>query len=218
MSIDTRKVENFSIEQPEGTETPPAGPPAPKTGSKVKEFFIEVAKIVIIALAIIIPVRFFVVQPFVVDGGSMLPTFRDGEYLIIDEISYRLGEPQRGDVVVFRSPQNSSVYYIKRIVGLPNETIKVEDGQVSIVNENNPAGIALEESAYLPDFRSTPGFVETELGPDEYFVLGDNRFASSDSRVFGAVPSKNIIGRAWVRGYPFDVITRFETPSYSGVE
>jgi signal peptidase I len=114
----------------------------------------ETAKIIIISLAIIIPVRYFLIPPFFVRGASMEPNFHDGEYLIIDELSYRLGEPERGDVIIFKYPKNPSQYYIKRIIGLPTETVEIKDGQIIVYNSQNPHGEVLDESSY--EIQKTP--------------------------------------------------------------
>lgn len=159
-------------------------------------FVWEIAKIVIISLAIIIPIRYFLIQPFFVNGASMEPNFLDGDYLIVDEISYRVGAPQRGDIIIFRYPLNPSEFFIKRIVGLPEENIKIENGRVFI------NGKILDESEYLGNI-DTAGNIEVFLGADEYFVLGDNRQASSDSRKWGELDKRYIIGRAWLRAWPF---------------
>ncbi len=164
----------------------------------------EILKIVIIALAIIVPIRYFLIQPFFVNGASMDPNFLDGDYLIIDEISYRLNEPQRSDVIIFRYPLDPSQFFIKRVIGLPGETVKIEDGKVFIYSiETSDERIILDESAYLED-SYTPGNLEITLEEDEYFVLGDNRMASSDSRKWGELDEKYIIGRAWIRAWPFN--------------
>lgn len=160
------------------------------------EFTWEILKIVIISLAIIIPIRYFLIQPFFVNGASMEPNFQDGDYLIVDEISYRFDAPERGDVVIFRYPLDPSQFFIKRVIGLPGESIKVEDGKIFI------NGKILDESEYLHDI-DTVGSVEVKLAENEYFVLGDNRQASSDSRKWGEVDKKFIIGRAWLRAWPF---------------
>ncbi len=167
--------------------------------------FLEVAKIVVISLAIIIPIRYFLIQPFFVRGASMSPNFASGQYLFIDELSYRFEEPQRGDVIVFRYPLDASQFYIKRIVGLPGETIEIEDGQIWIYNDDFPQGKALDESGYLSSQKMTVGQLKTKLGVEEYFVLGDNRQASSDSRRWGSLPEDNIIGRVWIRAWPFNM-------------
>jgi signal peptidase I len=183
----------------------------------VSEFFIEIIKVVVISLAIIIPVRYFLIQPFYVKGASMEPSFHDHEYLIINEIGYRFDEPQRGDIIVFRYPKDPSQYFIKRIIGLPNEKIKIKEGEIYIYNETYSNGIILDEDIYLLEEIETPHLGKTEfiLEDDQYFVLGDNRDASLDSRRFGAVPRRLIIGKAWVRGWPFDKITIFQTPEYN---
>ena len=165
-------------------------------------FVWEILKIVIISLAIIIPIRYFLIQPFFVKGASMEPSYLDGDYLIIDEISYRFEKPERGDVVIFRYPLDPSQFFIKRIIGLPGETVEIKDGKVFIYNQEVPdKKIALDESAYLDDVY-TQGNLEITLKADEYFVLGDNRRASSDSRKWGAVPKKNILGQTWLRAWP----------------
>lgn len=166
-------------------------------------FIWELAKILIISLAIIIPIRLFLVQPFFVRGASMEPNFEDGQYLIIDELSYRFSTIKRGEVVVFRYPQDPSQYYIKRIVGLPGEKIEIKDDKISIYNDEFPAGILLDESEYLSSGKITGGTLEIVLDENEYFVLGDNRAHSSDSRRWGPLPQKYIVGRAWIRAWPF---------------
>ncbi len=181
------------------------------------EFFVEIIKVVIISLAIIIPVRYFLIQPFYVKGASMEPSFHDHEYLIINEIVYRFEEPQRGDIVVFRYPKEPSQYFIKRIIGLPGEKIKIKAGEIIIYNDEFPEGITLNEQVYLFEDEETPHLGKTEfiLERDEFFVLGDNRDASLDSRKFGPVNQRLIIGKAWVRGWPLEKVTIFDTPEYN---
>ncbi len=178
----------------------------------VGRFAIEMVEIVVISLAIILPIRYFLIQPFYVKGASMEPTFDDHEYLIIDELSYRFRPPARGEVVVFRYPLDPRQYFIKRVVGLPGETVKVAGDHVVIFNEASPEGEILDESAYLPSDVSTRGDRTVKLGKDEYFVLGDNRSASLDSRIFGPLPLANIVGRVWIRGWPIDRATIFRAP------
>ena len=186
-----------------------------KVASKksVKSFVIELVKIVIISLAIIIPVRYFLFQPFFVRGDSMEPNFSDGEYLIVDEISYRFNVPKRGDVVIFKYPKDPSQYYIKRIIGLPEERVDIRDGYVKVYSQDFSDGVEVDES-YLPMNLKTPGNLEYELKDDEYFVMGDNRRASSDSRVWGPLAKDKLIGRVWLRGWPLAKIGIFETPYY----
>jgi signal peptidase I len=181
---------------------------------KVLLYILEIIKIVIISLAIIIPVRYFLIQPFYVKGASMEPNFYDHEYLIIDEISYRFNEPKRGDIIVFKYPRDTSQYFIKRVIGLPNEKIEVSDGKITVYNEGNPSGVVINE-IYLEEGLKTSGNETVTLGPDEYFVLGDNRPSSYDSRSFGPISRKLIIGRTWIRGWPFDKIKIFGAPQYN---
>ena len=175
-------------------------------------FFREILKIVIIALLKVVPIRYFLFQPFFVRGQSMEPAFENGDYLIIDEISYRFRSPQRGEVVVFKYPQNPSQRYIKRIVGLPGETVEIEAGSVIIFNWEGSQ--ILDESDYLPASIQTPGDIRLSLDEDEYFVLGDNRVSSADSRRWGPLPKENIVGRVLFRAWPFTALAKFEVPSY----
>lgn len=165
----------------------------------------EGIKVLAISFAIIIPVRYFLIQPFYVKGMSMESNFQDHEYLIIDEISYRFRPIERGEVIVFRYPLNPQEYYIKRIIGLPGEGVQVKDSKVIIYNTENPGGAVLTES-YLDENMPTYANSDerTDLGPNEYYVLGDNRTASKDSRVFGVVNKSFITGRVMLRGWPFD--------------
>lgn len=178
------------------------------------EFIIETVKVVVISLAIILPIRYFLIQPFYVRGASMEPNFYDHEYLIIDEISYRFNEPERGDIVVFKYPKDPSQYFIKRIIGLPTEKIEMKDGQIIIYNKKNPTGKLLDESFYLDSVTTTPDSVKV-LEDDEYFLLGDNRQASLDSRRFGPIKKSHLIGKVWFRGWPFDRIGWFDAPEYN---
>ena len=170
-------------------------------------FIWEVSKIVVVALLIVVPIRYFIFQPFFVRGQSMEPSFFTGDYLIIDELSYHFRSPARGEAIVFEYPNNPSQKYIKRIIGLPGETIQIEGGQVIVYNSDG-APKMLEESAYLNDLVKTEGNTVISLDLDEYFVLGDNRPVSSDSRRWGAVPADNIIGRVFLRVWPFAVLAK----------
>ncbi len=178
-------------------------------------FAIELLKIAFISLAIIIPVRYFLIQPFYVKGASMEPSFHDNEYLIINEIGYRVGEPKRGDIAVFKYPKDPTQYFIKRIIALPGERVVISNGEIRIYNAQRPNGMVLDENEYLLPGIKTAGETDMDLGSDEYFVLGDNRNASMDSRVFGSIASKNIVGKAMLRGWPLNEIRLFETPQYS---
>jgi len=171
-------------------------------------FVWEILKIVIIALVIVIPIRYFLFQPFIVKGQSMEPNFEDSNYLIVDELSYRFRDPQRGEVVVFRYPRNVSQRFIKRIIGLPGEKIEIEASVVMV------DGKILDESEYFPSGVQTLGNIQISLDENEYFVLGDNRISSFDSRQWGTLPRKNIIGRVYFRAWPITDLTKFEVPSY----
>jgi len=188
----------------------------------LKNFFIftfELLKIVLISLVIIFPIRYFLIQPFYVKGASMEPNFHDHEYLIIDEISYRFNEPKRGDIIVFRYPRNPQEYFIKRLIGLPGEEVQIKDGEVIIFNGENPEGMIIDEP-YLAEGVKTYGFSEEKvlLGENDFFVLGDNRNSSKDSRSFGVVNKSFIIGKVLFRGWPFDKIQIFETQTYTTTE
>ncbi|MFA5107824.1 MAG: signal peptidase I [Patescibacteria group bacterium] len=177
-------------------------------------FMIEIIKVIVISLAIIIPVRYFLIQPFYVKGASMEPTFYDNQYLVIDEISYRFSKPERGDIIVFRYPQNLSQFFIKRVIGLPGETIQIRNGLITIKNSQAPLGEVLQECDYLGDL-NTSGTETVTLGSDEYYVLGDNRPESLDSRRIGPIAKKYIVGRTWIRAWPFNSWTVFHQPDYS---
>lgn len=164
----------------------------------------ELAEFAAIALLIILPFRMFVAQPFVVSGASMDPTFHDGEYLVVDQLSKRFGDPARGSVIILRYPLDTSKFFIKRVIGLPGETLRVEDGAVTIVNKEHPEGFLLDEP-YIA-FPREDSF-ERALGSTEYFVMGDNRFGSSDSRSWGPLPAEDIVGRPILRLLP---PTRFD--------
>ncbi|MCX6754911.1 MAG: signal peptidase I [Candidatus Nomurabacteria bacterium] len=173
------------------------------------ENFWELVKFAIVALIIVIPIRMFVAQPFLVSGDSMFPTFHNGEYLIVDELSYIIGSPHRGDVIVFRYPGDTKRFFIKRIIGLPNEEVSIKDGIVTIINKENPKGFTLVEPYIDEKFNTTDNY---KTGDGEYFVMGDNRNRSSDSRVWAEpnttkLTNKLIIGRAYLRLLPLQNIS-----------
>ena len=176
-------------------------------------FLVEVIQIVIISAAIIIPVRYFLIQPFYVKGASMEPTFFEKEYLIIDEITFRFRVPERGEVIVFRYPKDPSEFFIKRIIGIPGDTIEITDGRITIYNEEHPNGVLLNEESYLEE--KTTGRKRTTLNANEYYVLGDNRDASLDSRNFGPIVLDDMVGRVWIRGLPLSRASVFEVPHYN---
>lgn len=181
---------------------------------EARSFAVEVIKTVIISLAIVLPIRYFLIQPFFVSGASMEPNFHNGEYLIVDEISYRFEPVGRGDVIVFKYPYNNKDYYIKRVIGLPGEKVEISNGKVTIFNNENLQGFVLNETKYLPAGLETGGDKSVTLGTEEYFVLGDNRSASSDSRVWGNLERQFIVGRTWVRAWPPDQFSVFGSVDY----
>lgn len=176
-------------------------------------FIWELAKIIIIALVIVIPIRYLIFQPFFVKGQSMEPNFENGDYLIIDEITYKFRAPERGEVIVFKYPNDLSQRYIKRIIGLPGETVEIDNSQIEISNKEGNKTL-LNESEYLPSSIYTPGTIKFTLADGEYFVMGDNRPASSDSRRWGAVPRQDIVGRVLLRAFPFAALAKIEVPNY----
>ena len=176
-------------------EKEPEGEENYSKSREILSFVWETAKIIIISLAIIIPIRYYLVQPFFVKGASMEDNFHDGDYLLIDEINYRFNQPKRGDVIVFRYPGNPSQFYIKRIIGLPGDDVEIKNGAIKI----NGAPIG---EPYLPASLQTEPNSKIKLAKEQYFVLGDNRTRSSDSRFWGTLPKEKIMGRVLVRLWP----------------
>ncbi len=173
-----------------------------QTNKKKKTFWqdaLDVVSFAVKVLIIVIPIRMFIAQPFIVSGESMLPNFHNGDYLIVDEISKKARHPQRGEVIVFKLPAEHSRYLIKRVVGLPGERIEIQGQKVSITTENKEQ-LQLHEEYIKENFSS---YGTWELGDDEYFVMGDNRNNSSDSRAWGVLKKKLIVGRPFLRLYPF---------------
>ncbi|MFZ2072264.1 MAG: signal peptidase I [Minisyncoccia bacterium] len=166
--------------------------------------FWELARFAIIAILIVIPIRIFIAQPFIVSGSSMFPTFENRQYLIVDEVSYKLKNPERNDVVIFKYPKDTKKFFIKRIIGLPNETVDIKGNEVTIINKEHPEGFKLDQSYVKNNSNSDIHF---ELKDDEFFVMGDNRGASSDSRYWGAVPRKLLVGKAFLRLLPINKIS-----------
>lgn len=172
----------------------------PQTNEKKEHPLTEIIRFSLIALLIVFPIRMFIAQPFIVSGASMMDTFHNGEYLIVDQVSYRFNEPSRGDVIIFRYPRDPSKFFIKRVIGLPGEKIAIEGNTVTITNGSHPEGAVLDEP-YIASMQPNT-FLEENLGEGEYFVMGDNRDQSSDSRMWGVLQEQNIIGRALLRLFP----------------
>ncbi len=180
-------------------------------------FIIEALKILVLAGITIFLVRYYLFKPFYVKGASMEPNFLTQEYLIIDELTYRFHPPVRGEVVVFKYPEDPKQYFLKRIIGLPGERVKITEGKVIVYNDEHPEGVTIDES-YLPPEWPTMGEKNTTLKSDEYFVLGDNRPNSYDSRRFGPVKKDAIVGRVIFRGWPFNRMQTFKTPEFKELE
>jgi signal peptidase I len=180
----------------------------------VRQSFWELVRFAAIALLIVIPVRVFIAEPFVVSGSSMFPTFENGNYLIVDKISYKLSDPQRDDVVVFKYPNDETKFFIKRIIGLPGETVDINGSTVIITNAAHPQGFTLDEP-YVKN--ASNNVTHSVLKDDEYFVMGDNRNASSDSRYWGPVKKDLLTGRALLRLLPVTKVGilpgKFEQPN-----
>ena len=207
----------FKDEIPKSTEIIEQGTASTTTQgvalNMVGLFFLEVIKVVVLAAITVSFVRYFLFKPFYVKGESMVPNFQPSDYLIIDELSYRFRSPQRGEAIVFRAPmQVKKDYYLKRVIGLPGERIQVEDNKIIVFNQEHPKGVLVKEEYIVED---TPGSVSYVLGEDQYFVLGDNRDASYDSRRFGPIHKDAIVGRTWIRGWPIDTVEIFEAPEYN---
>jgi signal peptidase I len=184
-----------------------------------RQSFWELVRFIALALIIVFPIRWFIANPFVVSGLSMFPTFNNGDYLIVDQLSYELGNPKRDDVVIFKYPLDPKndlkrnflsrffdpgKYFIKRIIGLPNEILDINGSAVTITNKEHPAGFTLNEPYVKNISDNTAHF---ELKADEYFVMGDNRSGSSDSRYWGPVKKEFLTGRALLRLLPISKIS-----------
>ncbi|VAW32263.1 Signal peptidase I [hydrothermal vent metagenome] len=159
----------------------------------------DIITFILLVVLVVVPIRLFIAQPFVVDGESMHPTFENGNYLIVDEISYDFEKPKRGEVIVFRYPGNPSIFYIKRVIGLPGETVTIKNG-ITTITKPNGASLTLSEPYISARDASSP--TNITLTPTQYFVMGDNRPESSDSRVWGPLPARDIVGRVLLRLYP----------------
>lgn len=182
----------------------------------MRKFFasaLEVFEIAVVALGAVFLIRSFLVQPFLVSGSSMVPEFSNGNYLLIDEVTYRFRQPERGEVLVFKYPNNPSTYFIKRIVGLPGEEVEIRDNKVIIFNSRNPDGFVLKEP-YLAKSVSTSGSEKVRLKSDEYLMLGDNRSYSFDSRNWGPLKASNIVGLVRLRLWPLNEVSAFAAPQY----
>jgi signal peptidase I len=185
---------------------------------------LEVLEIALIAVGAVFVVRTFLIQPFLVSGSSMVPNFTNGNYVLVDELSYHIRPPERGDVIVFHDPQNWATYFIKRVIGLPGDKVTISNNKVTVTNAEHPQGFTLNEG-YLP--ANTPvspgdcsggsfylGNCNYTVASSSYLVFGDNRPESFDSRSWGPLPAKNIVGLVRLRLWPLNEITAFAAPKY----
>lgn len=182
----------------------------------MRKFFaslLEVLEVAVIAVVAVFVVRTFLVQPFLVSGSSMSPNFSNGDYVLVDELTYDFRAPQRGEVVVFHDPQDYSTYFIKRVIGLPGERVTVKNDTVTVYNAAHPNGFVLDES-YLPKGTDTSGTYDFTLSSSTYLALGDNRQFSYDSRMWGPLPKSDVVGLVRVRLWPLTDMTAFAAPSY----
>lgn len=213
MNTDGSIQPNAEHQIPSERDTRPRGA-RPSFWESAKEW----VRVIVIAMVIAIPIRFFIAEPFIVSGASMDPTFSTGQFLVIDRMSYRFGEPRRGDVIVFEYPydrlpngERNTTYYIKRIIGLPGERVRMSDGKVTIETASSTEKLALEEPYVQPYHRSHESMAFPEngkfLGTDQYIVMGDNRAESSDSRVWGPLGKNYIVGRPIIRLTPLTAIS-----------
>lgn len=179
----------------------------PQNIQKKENFFWELIKFALITAVIVLPIRFFVAQPFIVSGASMEPTFKDGEYLIVDELSYRFQAPKRYDVIVFKLPFEQGKFLIKRIIGLPRETVELEDNTVIVKNKESKEGFKIDQSYITHNVDESKKTIILDDG--EYFVMGDNRQLSYDSRSWGGLAREDIVGRPIFRLLPIQKLSLF---------
>ncbi len=200
------------MNQNEQLQDTPLTPPTVPASEIAENPFWEILRFTLIAIIVVLPICWYIAQPFIVSGASMEQTFHNNEYLIVDQLTYRFRDPERGEVIIFRYPHDPSKYFIKRVIGLPGETVSIENNTITIINEKNPVGLILEEP-YIGNV-VTDGNQSITLAENEYFVMGDNRDHSSDSRSWGALEEDKIVGRAWLRLFPLTELS-FLPGSYS---
>ena len=183
------------VSEPLPVDALPPTPAAPPRS--IGDFVWELVQTLVLAGLLIVFFRAFIFQNYIVDGSSMLPTLRPDERLIVSRLNYLIGKPERGDVIVFQFPLDPSRDFVKRIIGLPGETVAIQDGIVYI------DGQPIDNENYI-EHQSYTSMDPVTLGDDEYFVMGDNRAGSDDSRRWGPLPARNIIGKAWLVYFPCD--------------
>ena len=176
-------------------------------GSVVLSFF-EFLKTVIIIVILAAVIRLFIIQPFIVDGQSMEPSFQNNDYLITEKITFKLHEPTRGEIIILRPPDNPSVNYLKRVIGIPGDTIIIKDGAVTVNDQKIDEPYTDGQKTLTVNGQE----LKTTLRDSEFFVMGDNRNHSRDSRELGPIPIQNIVSHVWIRLYPFNQVKIFGTP------
>ena len=188
------------------------------TRSSLWSTLVDIVETVVVAAAIFVVVYLFLLQPHQVKGASMEPNFHDGEYILTDKISYRFSEPRRGDVVIFKAPTNPNVDFIKRIVALPGEKLEIKNNKIIIFNAENPKGFTLSEPYQVMAPIAGGSYLRegkiVEVPAENYLVFGDNRTHSFDSREWGPVSRKSIIGKAWLRYWPLSKISIIKRPQF----
>ncbi|EKE12198.1 MAG: signal peptidase I [uncultured bacterium] len=177
-------------------------------------FFLDVFEVVVFAIGIFFFIYLLVMRPHKIDGQSMMPNFPDSEYLLTERVSYYLHDPERGDVVVFTPPTTNLDEYIKRVIAVPGEKVMIKDGGVYI-DGNLLTEPYLEDRVYTSGGPFLQEGKEYLVPEDQFFVMGDNRPNSSDSRYWGPISKKTISGRAWVIYWPFDLAGRVPKPAYN---
>ena len=211
-------------------ETDESGPPADGERASSRRALgcaFEIVETLVLTLLIYLVIHNFVAQPFEVQQSSMSPTIVNGEYILIDKLSVRFDGYHYGDVVVFNPPSGSGlatdgIPFIKRIIGMPGDTITLENGRVFVerpgespVRIEEPYVVTRDDGTTAPTDCLQPDCPFTWIvGDDEFFVLGDNRPSSQDSRVFGPIDQELILGRAWLRYFPLERIGLIERPEY----
>lgn len=179
----------------------------PSLGKRILLEIWDIIKFLVPIVIVVFFIRTYIAQPFIVDGESMAPNFHTGHYLIIDELSYRFMEPKTGDVIVLRYPVDPKRFFLKRIIGVPGDTVSIKDGKVFITNAAYPKGFQLIEPYHVQKTYPAGQYSNVTLKADEYFVMGDNRSGSSDSRTWGIVPKEDIVGHALFRLFPIRLAT-----------
>lgn len=182
-------------------------------GKRIVNFFLDFLETIVVALSIFVVVYLFIVQPHEVKGSSMEPNFHNNDYILTDKISLKLHEPNRGDVVIFKAPKNPEVDYIKRVIGLPGEKVKIQNGEVFINDKKLNEPYLVDKTNLFPGSFVQEG-ISIPVPEGKYFVMGDNRSHSSDSREFGPIVNNLIIGKAIFRYWPMNKLGLIKSMDY----